>query len=85
MGLLERMRGQKEEEVDADTELAHKVLDRIEDSARRHISPTRVVFASIAVLLMMAASLFVVAWVVPYDRVAAVSYTHLTLPTPPYV
>lgn len=70
MGLLERMRGQKGEEADADAELAHKVLDRIEDSARKHISPTRVVFASIAVLLMLTASLFVVAWVVPYDRVA---------------
>ena len=68
MGLLERMGDQTEE--DADTLLAHEVLDKIEDSARKHVSPTRVVFASIAVLLMLAASLFVVAWVVPYDRVA---------------
>ena len=68
MGLLERMGHQTDE--DADTLLAHEVLDKIEDSARKHVSPTRVVFASIAVLLMLAASLFVVAWVVPYDRVA---------------
>lgn len=70
MGLMERIRNQKEEVSDADTELAHEVLERIEDSARKNISPTRVVFASIAVLLMLVASLFVIAWVVPYDRVA---------------
>ena len=68
MGLLEKRGGQSEE--DADTLLAHEVLDNIEDSAKKHVSPTRVVFASIAILLMLAASLFVVAWVVPYDRVA---------------
>ena len=68
MGLLEKRGGQSEE--DADTLLAHEVLDKIEDSAKKHVSPTRVVFASIAVLLMLAASLFVVAWVVPYDRVS---------------
>ena len=68
MGLLEKRGGQSEE--DADTLLAHEVLDKIEDSANKHVSPTRVVFASIAVLLMLAASLFVVAWVVPYDRVS---------------
>ncbi|MFL2493598.1 MAG: hypothetical protein ACJ0HH_02445 [Candidatus Thalassarchaeum sp.] len=69
MGLLENMRNRKEEIQDADADLAHKVLDRIEESARKHISPTRVVFASISVLLILAASLFIVAWVVPYDRV----------------
>jgi len=68
MGLLEKRGGQSEE--DADTLLAHEVLDNIEDSAKKHVSPTRVVFASIAILLMLAASLFVVAWVVPYDRVS---------------
>ena len=68
MGLLEKRGGQSEE--DADTLLAHEVLDKIEDSAKKHVSPTRVVFASIAILLMLAASLFVVAWVVPYDRVS---------------
>jgi len=70
VGLMERIGTHNEEEVDADTELAHEVLDRIENSAKRYVSPTRVVFASIAVLLLMAASLFIVAWVVPYDRVA---------------
>ena len=68
MGLFERMKGHEEEDVD--TQLAHEVLEKIESSAKKHISPTRVVFASIAVLLMIAASLFIVAWVVPYDRVA---------------
>ena len=68
MGLLEKRGGQSEE--DADTLLAHEVLDNIEDSAKKHVSPTRVVFASIAILLMIAASLFVVAWVVTYDRVS---------------
>ena len=70
MGLLEKMSNQNKEQSDADAELAHDVLERIEERARKHISPTRVVFASIAVLLMLAASLFVISWVVPYDRVA---------------
>ncbi|MEC7706415.1 MAG: hypothetical protein VX204_02620 [Candidatus Thermoplasmatota archaeon] len=69
MGLLENMRNQKDEIQDDDADLAHDILDRIEESARKHISPTRVVFASISVLLILAASLFIVAWVVPYDRV----------------
>ncbi len=71
MGLMERIGNQNEEKTsDADADLAHEVLEKIEDSARNHISPTRVIFASIAVLLMLVATLFVVAWVVPYDRVA---------------
>ncbi len=70
MGLMERIRNQKDENSDSDADLAHEVLERIGDSARKHVSPTRVVFASIAVVLMLAASLFVIAWVVPYDRVA---------------
>ena len=71
MGLMERIGNQNEEEhSNSDADLAHEVLERIEDSARKHISPTRVVFASIAVLMILVASLFVIAWVVPYDRVA---------------
>ena len=70
MGLLERLRSEDEE---ADSQTAHEVLERlerIEEEARRHISPTRVIFASVAVILLLAASLFVLTWIVPYDRVS---------------
>ena len=71
MGVMERIKNQNEDEdINPDADLAHEILEKIEDSARKHISPTRVIFASIAVLLMLVATLFVVAWVVPYDRVA---------------
>ena len=71
MGLMERIGNQNEEEsLNSDADLAHQVLERIEDSARKHISPTRVVFASIAVLMILVSSLFVIEWVIPYDRVA---------------
>ena len=76
MGLLERLRkdGSNEEE---DARIAHDVLEKIEEGAkeieeraRRHISPTRVIFASIAAILLLATSLFVLTWLVPYDRVS---------------
>ena len=67
MGLLERLRSEDEE---ADTQIAHEVLERIEDEARRHISPTRVIFASMTVILLLIATLFVLTWIVPYDRVS---------------
>ena len=67
MGLLEKLRSEDEE---ADTQIAHEVLERIEEEARRHISPTRVIFASVAVMLLLVASLFVLTWIVPYDRVS---------------
>ena len=67
MGLLEKLRSGDEE---ADSEIAHEVLERIEEGARRYISPTRVIFASVMVILLLAASLFVLTWIVPYDRVS---------------
>ena len=67
IGLLERLRSEDEE---TDAEIAHELLERIEDEARKHISPTRVIFASVAVMLLLAASLFVLTWIVPYDRVS---------------
>ena len=70
MGLLEKLKSEDEE---ADTQIAHEVLEkleRLEEEARRHISPTRVIFASVAVILLLVASLFVLTWIVPYDRVS---------------
>lgn len=71
MGLLEKLRGEESiEERDIDSQVAHEVLEKIEEGARRHISPTRVIFASIAVMLLLATSVFVLTWIVPYDRVS---------------
>lgn len=69
MGLLERMRKKEEDEETPEEALAHDALEYFEDKLRQ-VSPTRVLFASIAALLMISASLIVVAWVVPYDRVS---------------
>ena len=76
MGLLERLRGDGSNE-DEDTRIAHDVLEKIEggakeieERAKRYISPTRVIFASIAAILLLATSLFVLTWLVPYDRVS---------------
>ena len=67
MGLLEKLSSEAEE---ADTEMAHEVLESIEEGATRLISPTRVIFASLTVVLLLSASLFVLTWIVPYDRVS---------------
>ena len=67
MGLLEKLSSEAEE---ADTEEAHEVLETIEEGATKLISPTRVIFASLTVVLLLSASLFVLTWVVPYDRVS---------------
>ena len=67
MGLLEKLSSEAEE---ADTEMAHEVLESIEEGATRLISPTRVIFASLTVVLLLSASLFVLTWIVPYVRVS---------------
>ena len=76
MGLLERL-SEDESNEDEDTRIAHDVLEKIEEGAKeieerakRHISSTRVIFASIAAVLLLATSLFVLTWLVPYDRVS---------------
>ncbi len=53
---------------EADSEIAHEILDKIEDVAER-VTPKRVVFASIMALLIGLASLLAVVWIIPYENV----------------
>ena len=53
---------------DADSEMAHEILEKIEDVAEE-ITPRRVVFASIMALLIAMASVLCIVWVVPYENV----------------
>ena len=53
---------------EADSELAHEILDKIEDVAER-VTPKRVVLASIMALLIGMASLLAVVWIIPYENV----------------
>ena len=69
MGLMERFRSMEEPEETPEEEIAHEALEYIEDKLRK-VSSTRVLFASFAALLMISATLVVVAWIVPYDRVS---------------
>ena len=52
MGLLERFRSMEEPEETPEEEIAHEALEYIEDKLRK-VSPTRVLFASFAALLMI--------------------------------
>ena len=47
---------------EADSEIAHEILEKIEDVAER-VTPKRVVFASIMALLIGMASLLAVVWI----------------------
>lgn len=74
MGLLEKMRraeaAAKESAEDASdevTERAHEVLQIIGERVET-VRPARVIFASIAVLLIFSAMLIITTWLVPYDR-----------------
>ena len=53
---------------EADSEIAHEILDKIEDVAER-VTPKRGVFASIMALLIGMASLLAVVWSIPYENV----------------
>ena len=53
---------------EADSEIAHEILDKIEDVADR-VTPKRVVLASIMALLIGMASLLAVVWIIPYENV----------------
>ena len=54
--------------TEADEDVAHDILDRLEDVTDA-ITTKRVVFASIMVLLIVLASLFSFIWVIPYENV----------------
>ena len=61
-------RGKIGQASEADSEIAHEILDKIEDVAER-VTPKRVVFASIMALLIGMASLLAVVWIIPYENV----------------
>jgi hypothetical protein len=69
MGLLERLRRAEEPEETLEEKTAHDALEIIEDKIS-HISPFRVIFASVTALLVLSASMIVLVWLVPYDRVS---------------
>ena len=69
MGLLERIRLSREPEETPEEKTAHEALEIIEEKIS-HISPFRVVFASISALLVLSASVLALVWLVPYDRVS---------------
>lgn len=52
----------------SDSEVAHVILERLEDASEA-ITPKRVVFASVMVLLIAIASIFSIIWVIPYENV----------------
>ncbi len=60
-----RILGQASE---ADEDTAYDILERLEEVADS-ITPKRVVFASIMVLLIALASIFSIIWVIPYENV----------------
>ena len=81
MGLLEKARNQEIDET-LEEEYAHEVLVKLEDSVR-NISPIRVILVSFVALMILAATLVALTWIVPYEKVTVdvvyipVSYTHL--------
>ena len=65
-GIIEKLNLEHNEE---DADVAYGILEKIEDRAAAVVSPTRVIFASITAFIIVSATLFVLIWVVPYDRV----------------
>ncbi len=74
MGLLEKMRKAEEslteplgEHEDEATERAHEILQIVGERVEV-IRPSRVIFASVAVLLILSGMFIIGTWLVPYDR-----------------
>ena len=67
MGLLEKLKNAKGEDFLEPTEKAQEIL-QIAGERVEVIRPTRVIFASISVLLILSAVFIVGTWLVPYDR-----------------
>ena len=89
MGLLEKARNQEIDET-LEEEYAHEVLVKLEDSVR-NISPIRVILVSFVALMIMAATLVALTWIVPYEKVTvdvvyiqSLSLIHISEPTRPY-
>jgi len=69
LGLLDKIRSENEESEDSDaaTERAHEILQIVGERVEK-VRPSRVIFASVAVLLILSGIMIIGTWIVPYDR-----------------
>ena len=69
LGLMDKIRSQNEEleTHDAATERAHELLQIVGERVEK-VRPSRVIFASVAVLLILSGIMIIGTWIVPYDR-----------------
>jgi len=69
LGLMDKIRSQNEEleTHDAATERAHEILQIVGERVEK-VRPSRVIFASVAVLLILSGIMIIGTWIVPYDR-----------------
>ncbi len=69
LGLLDKIRSENEELEDSDaaTERAHEILQIVGERVEK-VRPSRVIFASVAVLLILSGIMIIGTWIVPYDR-----------------
>ncbi len=69
LGLMDKIRSQNEEleTPDAATERAHEILQIVGQRVEK-VRPSRVIFASVAVLLILSGIMIIGTWIVPYDR-----------------
>ena len=69
LGLMDKIRSQNEEleTPDAATERAHEILQIVGERVEK-VRPSRVIFASVAVLLILSGIMIIGTWIVPYDR-----------------
>ncbi|PDH23434.1 MAG: hypothetical protein CND66_00790 [Marine Group II euryarchaeote MED-G37] len=69
LGLLNKIRSENEdtEDSDAATERAHEILQIVGERVEK-VRPSRVIFASVAVLLILSGIMIIGTWIVPYDR-----------------
>ena len=66
---MDKIRSQNEEleTPDAATERAHEILQIVGERVEK-VRPSRVIFASVAVLLILSGIMIIGTWIVPYDR-----------------
>ena len=69
LGLLDKILSEDEESEDSDaaTERAHEILQIVGGRVEK-VRPSRVIFASVAVLLILSGIMIIGTWIVPYDR-----------------
>ena len=69
LGLMDKIRSQNQEleTPNAATERAHEILQIVGERVEK-VRPSRVIFASVAVLLILSGIMIIGTWIVPYDR-----------------